>query len=186
MRTDKELFYNYLAQTSIKPLALEIERAEGSYIYDIRGKAYLDFISGISVSNLGHRHPKVIEAIKKQLDKYMHLMVYGEYVENPQVRLAQKICAYLPEQLHSVYYVNSGAEAIEGAIKLARKYTGRPQIIAFKNAYHGSTSGALSIMGNEKLKLQFRPLLPGIKFIEFNNYDDLKKINKLAGEKLIK
>jgi len=177
MRTDKELFYTYLAQTSPKPLSLEINKADGIYLYDKYGKAYIDFISGISVSNIGHRHPKVIEVIKKQLDDYMHLMVYGEYIESPQVQLAHKLCSFLPEQLNRVYFVNSGAEAVEGAIKLAKKYTGRHQIIAFKNAYHGSTAGALSLMGNEKLKIPFRPLLPGIQFIEFNNFNDLKKIN---------
>ena len=178
MRPEKEFFYKYLAQTSPAPLALEIERAEGSYIFDVYGKKYIDFISGISVSNVGHCHPKVVEAIKSQAEKYMHLMVYGEYVESPQVLFAKRICDFLPDYLNSVYFVNSGAEAVEGAIKLAKKYTGRYEIIAFKNAYHGSTNGALSIMGNEKLKTSFRPLLPGINFLDYNNFDDLKRISK--------
>jgi len=177
MRPDKALFYKYLAQTSPAPLALEIEKAEGSYLFDIDGKKYIDFISGISVSNVGHRHPKVIEAAKNQLDKYMHLMVYGEYIENPQVQFAKRICDFLPDYLNSVYFVNSGAEAIEGAIKLVKKHTGRYEIMAFKNAYHGSTHGALSIMGNEKFKQPFRPLLPGINFLNFNNFNDLNKIS---------
>jgi len=178
MRPEKEFFYRYLAQTSPAPLALEIERAEGSYLFDVFGKKYIDFVSGISVSNVGHCHPKVVEAIKSQVDKYMHLMVYGEYVESPQVQYAKRICDLLPDNLNSVYFVNSGAEAIEGAIKLAKKYTGRYEIIAFKNAYHGSTIGAMSIMGNEKLKKAFRPLLPGVRFLEYNNFDDLNKISK--------
>ena len=178
MRPEKEFFYRYLAQTSPAPLALEIERAEGSYMFDVYGKKYIDFISGISVSNIGHCHPKVVEAIKNQVEKYMHLMVYGEYVESPQVQFAKRICDFLPDYLNSVYFVNSGAEAIEGAIKLAKKFTGRHEVIAFKNAYHGSTSGALSVMGSEKLKQAFRPLLPGIGFLNFNNFDDLNKISK--------
>lgn len=181
MRPEKALFYKYLAQTSPAPLALEIEKAEGSYLFDVDGKKFIDFISGISVSNVGHRHPKVIKATKNQLDKYMHLMVYGEYIESPQVQFARRICDFLPEYLNSVYFVNSGAEAIEGAMKLAKKHTGRYEIIAFKKAYHGSTQGALSIMGNEKLKQPFRPLLPDIKFFNFNDFDDLNKIsNKTA------
>jgi len=177
MRRDKNLFYKYLAQTSPFPLALEIVKAKGSYLYDSKGNKFLDFISGISVSNIGHGHQKVINAIKKQASQYMHLMVYGEYVQAPQVRLAEKICTFLPHHLNTVYYVNSGAEAVEGAIKLAKIYTGRHEIISFKNAYHGSTHGALSLMGNEKLKEPYRPLLPGIKFIEFNNLIDLDKIS---------
>lgn len=177
MRPEKTLFYKYLAQTSPAPLALEIERAEGSYLFDVYGKKYIDFISGISVSNVGHSHPKVVEAIKNQADKYMHLMVYGEYVESPQVQLAKRLCDFLPDYLNSVYFVNSGAEAIEGAIKLSKKHTGRYEIMAFKNAYHGSTNGALSLMGNEKLKQPFRPLLPGVKFLNFNSFDDLNKIS---------
>ncbi len=176
MFTQRQLFLNHLAQTSETPLALEIEKAEGIYLYDVFGKRYLDLISGISVSNIGHRHPKVISAIKDQLDKYLHLMVYGEYVQSPQVLLAKLLSENLPPALSSVYFVNSGSEAIEGAMKLAKRFTGRTEIISFKNAYHGSTQGSLSIMGNEEFKNSFRPLLPDTKQIEFNNSDDLKQI----------
>lgn len=177
MLTERALFYQYLAQTSPEPLALEIVRAKGLYLYDAKGRKYMDFISGISVSNVGHRHPQVVTAIKEQLGKYMHLMVYGEYIESPQVKLAEAICKMLSSDLNSVYFVNSGAEAIEGAMKLAKRVSGRNGIIACKNAYHGSTQGALSIMGDEKLKVSFRPLLPGIRFIKFNDEEDLKLIN---------
>ncbi len=177
MLPERTLFYKYLAQTSPEPLALEIVRAKGLYLYDVKGRRYMDFISGISVSNVGHRHPHVIKAIKEQLGKYMHLMVYGEYIESPQVKLAEGICKLLPKQLNSVYFVNSGAEAIEGAMKLAKRVTGRNGIIACKNAYHGSTQGALSLMGDERLKVHFRPLLPGVRFITFNNEEDLNRIN---------
>jgi acetylornithine/succinyldiaminopimelate/putrescine aminotransferase len=176
MLTQRQLFLNHLAQTSETPLALEIEKAEGVYLYDVSGKRYLDLISGISVSNIGHRHPKVIAAIKDQLDKYMHLMVYGEYIQSPQVQLAKLLSEHLPKNLSSVYFVNSGSEAIEGAMKLAKRFTGRTEIISFKNGYHGSTQGSLSIMGNEEFKNAFRPLLPDTKQIEFNTVDDLKHV----------
>ncbi|MFY9310371.1 MAG: aspartate aminotransferase family protein [Bacteroidia bacterium] len=181
MLTNRQLFFNHLAQTSETPLALEIEKAEGIYLFDTYGKKYIDLISGISVSNVGHRHPKVLSAIQQQLDKYMHLMVYGEYVQSPQVRLAKRLSEYLPESLSSVYFVNSGSEAVEGSMKLAKRFTGRTEIISFKNAYHGSTQGSLSIMGNEEFKSAFRPLLPDTRQIRFNNTDDLKYItNKTA------
>lgn len=157
---------------------LEIIKADGVELTDVNGKKYIDLISGISVSNVGHRHPQVVEAIKKQLDQYMHLMVYGEFIQTPQTELAKTLCDHLPRNLNSCYFVNSGAEAIEGAIKLAKRFTGRTEIIAFKNAYHGSTHGALSIMGNEYFKNAFRPLLPGISFLEFNNKSDLKNITE--------
>ena len=176
MLTQRQLFFNHIAQTSELPLALEIEKAEGVYLYDVSGKRYIDLISGISVSNIGHRHPKVIAAIKDQLDKYMHLMVYGEYIQSPQVQFAKLLSEHLPSTLSSVYFVNSGSEAIEGAMKLAKRFTGRTEIISFKNGYHGSTQGSLSIMGNEEFKNAFRPLLPDTKQIEFNNSDDLKLI----------
>lgn len=178
MLTQRQLFLNHVAQTSETPLALEIEKAEGVYLTDISGKRYIDLISGISVSNVGHRHPKVVEAIKQQLDKYMHLMVYGEYVQTPQVRFAEKLISLLPSDLASVYFTNSGAEAVEGALKLAKRFTGRLQIVAFKNSYHGSTHGALSVMGNEVFKQSYRPLLPGVRFINFNNTNDLDFINE--------
>jgi acetylornithine/N-succinyldiaminopimelate aminotransferase len=177
MLTHRQLFLNHIAQTSPAPLLLEFERAEGMYMYDTEGKQYLDLISGISVNNIGHRHPKVISAIKEQLDKYMHLMVYGEFVQSPQVKFAELLTYNLPSSLNSVYFTNSGSEAIEGALKLAKRFTGRTEIIACKNAYHGSTQGALSIMGNEDFKSAFRPLLPDVRFITFNKIEDIKLIS---------
>jgi acetylornithine/succinyldiaminopimelate/putrescine aminotransferase len=176
MLSQRQLFLNHIAQTSETPLALEIEKAEGVYLFDTSGKKYIDLISGISVSNVGHSHPKVIAAIKEQLDKYMHVMVYGEYVQSPQVQLAKALADNLPSNLSSVYFVNSGSEAIEGAMKLGKRFTRRTEIISFKNAYHGSTQGSLSIMGNEEFKNAFRPLLPDTKQIEFNNFSHLKEI----------
>jgi acetylornithine/N-succinyldiaminopimelate aminotransferase len=178
MLTLRQLFLANNAQTTDFPLLLEFERAEGVYMYDKQGKAYLDLISGIGVSNLGHSNPHVINAIKDQVDKYMHLMVYGEYVQTPQVRFAEKLASLLPANLSSVYFVNSGAEAVEGALKLAKRYTGRSQIVACHNSYHGSTQGALSVMGNEEYKQAYRPLLPGINFIRFNHIDDLQLITE--------
>lgn len=176
MISQRELFIKHVAQTSPFPLSLEIEKAEGCYLYDASGKQYLDLISGISVCNLGHRHPNVVKAIKEQADKYMHVMVYGEYIQSPQVQLAALLSSLLPSSLQSVYFVNSGAEAIEGAIKLAKRSTGRTELISFKNSYHGSTHGALSLMGDERLKQPFRPLLPGVRHLEFNNLNDLNSI----------
>src|SRR5476651_1048384 len=152
MPTLRQLFLANNAQTTNFPLLLEFEHAKGVYMYDKAGKAYLDLISGIGVSNLGHSNPHVINAIKIQLDKYMHLMVYGEYVQTPQVRFAEKLVSVLPADLNSVYFVNSGAEAVEGALKLAKRYTSRTGIISCYNSYHGSTQGALSVMGNEEYK----------------------------------
>jgi acetylornithine/succinyldiaminopimelate/putrescine aminotransferase len=174
--TERELFFRYLGLPSHQPMGLEIERAEGLYIYDKSGKKYLDLVSGISVSNIGHRHPAVILAIEDQLKKYLHLNVYGEFIQTPQVKLAEKLVSLLPSALNSVYLVNSGSEAIEGALKLAKRFTGRTEVIAFNNAYHGSTMGALSILGNETLKNAFRPLIPGTRFLEFNDFTDLEKI----------
>ena len=173
---NRQLFYNFLGQTSQAPLAIEIERAEGLYMYGPDGKEYLDLISGISVSNVGHCHPEVVKAVKKQAETYMHLMVYGEFVQSPQVQLAQFLTQNLPEKLDNVFLVNSGSEAIEGAMKLAKRSTGRSEIIAFKNAYHGSTQGSLSIMGDESMKNAFRPLLPDIRFLEYNNIEQLAQI----------
>jgi acetylornithine/succinyldiaminopimelate/putrescine aminotransferase len=178
MLTNKNSFYRHLAQTSPEPLALEIQYAEGTYLYDINGKKYLDLISGISVSSTGHRHPEVIKAIKAQLDKHLHVMVFGEYIQEPQVKLAARLAELLPPRLDTSYFVNSGSEAVEGALKLAKRYTGRHEIIAFKNAYHGSTHGALSVTGSEALKQRFRPLLPSVKHLEFNNFNDLNLITK--------
>jgi acetylornithine/succinyldiaminopimelate/putrescine aminotransferase len=174
--SERDLFFRYLGLPSLQPLGLEIDRAEGLYLYEVSGKKYIDLVSGISVSNLGHRHPAVIQAIEDQLKKYLHLNVYGEFIQSPQVKLAQKLVSVLPSSLNSVYFVNSGSEAIEGAMKLAKRFTGRTEIAAFNNAYHGSTQGALSILGNESLKNAFRPLIPDIHFLEFNNLKDLERI----------
>jgi len=176
MPTLRQLFLANNAQTTNFPLLLEFERAEGIYMYDAAGKAHTDLISGIGVSSLGHGNPHVIAAIKQQVDKYMHLMVYGEYVQTPQVRFAEKLIAVLPENLQSVYFTNSGAEATEGALKLAKRFTGRQQVVACYNSYHGSTQGALSVMGNEEFKQAYRPLLPGVGFIRFNELADLHLI----------
>ena len=178
MLTNRQLFLLNVAQTSPSPRLLEIERADGIYLYDGQGNAFIDLISGFAVSNTGHRHPKVVEAIKKQLDLYMHLSVYGEFVQTPQVKLAEKLTSLLPAKLNSVYFTNSGTEATEGAMKLAKRYTGRSAILACKNSYHGSTQGALSLMGNEEYKQAYRPLLPDICFINFNNIADLQLITE--------
>ena len=178
MITNRQIFQNFIAQTSDEPLMLEIEKAEGIYMYTPEGKAYVDLISGVSVSNVGHRHPKVVAATKAQLDKYMHLMVYGEYIQTPQVKLAEAIVNLLPKRFESCYFVNSGSEANEGALKLAKRYTKRSKIVAFNKAYHGSTHGALSVLGNEDFKNAFRPLLPGVSFLDFNNADQLSQIDE--------
>jgi acetylornithine/N-succinyldiaminopimelate aminotransferase len=172
----RQLFLNHNAQTTRFPLLLEFDYAAGVYLYNTEGKNFLDLISGIGVSNVGHTHPKIVEAVKTQAEKYMHLMVYGEYVQAPQVYYAQRLASLLPSTLQSIYFVNSGTEAIEGALKLAKRHTGRSQIVAFNNSYHGSTHGALSVMGNEEYKQAYRPLLPGVKFIGFNEKDDLAMI----------
>lgn len=172
----KALFKQVNAQTSPLPINLEIIKAKDIYLYDIDGKQYMDLISGIAVSNIGHCNNNVIKAIEHQINQYMHLMVYGEYVLAPQVQLAKALVDILPEKLDNVYFVNSGSEAVETAVKLAKRYTGRPKIAAFKNAYHGSSMGALSLMGNEYFKQAFRPLIPGIIHLNFNNTEDLKQI----------
>ena len=175
-------FFKHQAQTTPHPLAMQVERAEGSFIYDTKGKAYLDFVAGVSACSLGHRHPKVVKAIKDQLDRYLHVMVYGEYVQEPVVTLAKKLAQALPHPLDTTYFTNSGTEAIEGAIKLARRVTGRSELIAAHKAYHGSTMGSLSLMGFEERKSAFRPLIPHARFIEFNSKKDLERItNKTAG-----
>jgi len=171
--TLRQLFLNNVAQTSDFPLAIEIEKAEGIYLYGKKGEKYIDLIAGIGVSNIGHRHPKVVQAIKDQADKYLHLMVYGEYIQSPQVLLAHTLTSLLPPTLNTVYFVNSGAEATEGALKLAKRFTGRSEIIACHNSYHGSTHGALSVMGNEDFKQAFRPLLPDIQFVHFGSWSDI-------------
>jgi acetylornithine/succinyldiaminopimelate/putrescine aminotransferase len=176
--TQRELFLHHIAQTSQSPLALEIIRAEGALLLDANGKKYIDLIGGISVANVGHRHPKVIEAIQKQLDAYLHIMVYGEFIEIPQVQYAKLLTEHLPDSLNSVYFTNSGAEATEGAVKLAKRFTNRTQIIAFNNSYHGSTQGALSLIGSEYWRNAFRPLLPGILHYDYNSFEAVNAINE--------
>ncbi|MCF6223404.1 MAG: aspartate aminotransferase family protein [Flavobacteriaceae bacterium] len=174
----KSDFFKYQAQTSPNPLAIEIKKASGCYIYDIHNKKYLDFIAGVSANTLGHNHPKIVGAIKKQVDTYLHVMVYGEFIQKPQVELSKLLSNHLPKNLNSVYLTNSGTEAIEGALKLAKRVTGRYEIIAAKNSYHGNTMGAMSVCGLEQQNSAFRPLIPGTKFITFNNLKDLNKISK--------
>jgi acetylornithine/succinyldiaminopimelate/putrescine aminotransferase len=173
----RNLFLQHVAQTSDIPPMLEIKKAEGVYITDIHNKKYLDLISGIAVSNTGHCHPKVVKAIQEQAETYMHVMVYGEFVQSPQVLYAEKLVSLLPKHLNSVYFVNSGNEANDGAVKLAKRATGRTEIIYFENAYHGSGQGSLSLMGSEYFKQAYRPLVPGSKMIRYNHFDDLNKIS---------
>jgi putrescine aminotransferase len=175
---NRQLFLSHLAQTTDFPLMIEIEKAEGIYMYGPEGKSYMDLISGIGVSNVGHRHPRVIQAIQDQLDKYLHLMVYGEYVQSPQVKLAKALCETLPPSLDNVYLVNSGSEAVEGALKLAKRYTNRRGIVSCINAYHGSSHGSLSVGGNEIFKRAYRPLLPGITNVLYGSFEQLKAITE--------
>ena len=178
MLTNRQIFFQHLALPSQMPLGLEVERAEGIYMYSPEGKRYIDLVSGVCVNNLGHRHPAIVRAVKDQLDNYMHLMVYGEMIQTPQVKLAQRLTDLLPRNLNSVYLVNSGSEAIEGALKLAKRFTGRTEIIGFKNSYHGGTHGALTMLGNEEMKYAYRPLLPDVRFLQFNNKEDLFQITE--------
>jgi acetylornithine/succinyldiaminopimelate/putrescine aminotransferase len=174
--TNRQLFLQHVGQTSEAPLALEIVKAEGCKLFDVNGKEHIDLIGGISVCNIGHKHPKVVEAIKKQADDYLHIMVYGELVQSPQVKYATALSKHLPTALNSVFFTASGSEATEGAMKLAKRFTGRTQIISFKNSYHGSTQGALSIMGDEYWRNAFRPLLPNTMQLNYNSFDDLENI----------
>jgi acetylornithine/N-succinyldiaminopimelate aminotransferase len=178
MNTAKDIFKKHQAQTFPFPSCLEIESAKGSYIYDVNGTAYLDFVAGVSANTLGHSNPIISNAVKEQLDKYSHVMVYGEYIQSPQYKLAQLLADHLPENLNSTYFVNSGAEAIEGSMKLAKRATGRSEIISCKDSYHGSTQGALSIMGNEEHKAKYRPLLPNCNTITYNDENSLENISK--------
>ncbi|PZX54751.1 aspartate aminotransferase family protein [Algoriphagus chordae] len=182
---NRQLFLKHLAQTTDFPLMIEVEKAEGIYLYGPQGEKYIDLISGIGVSNVGHRHPKVLEAIHGQLDKYLHLMVYGEYVQSPQSLLAKELCDILPDKLDNVYLVNSGSEAIEGALKLAKRYTGKPNLISCVNAYHGSSHGALSVGGNEIFKQAYRPLLPGVSHINYGEITDLESIDSNTAAVLV-
>ncbi|HCO20964.1 MAG TPA: aspartate aminotransferase family protein [Flavobacteriaceae bacterium] len=174
----KQEFFKYQAQTTPYAAGFEVEKAEGSYIYGKDGRAYLDFVAGVSANTLGHSHPKVVNAIKEQTDKYLHVMVYGEYAQEKPVELCKLLAEATPEPLEVTYLVNSGAEAIDGALKLAKRHTGREEIISMKNSYHGNTHGALSVSGNEFHKREFRPLLPMISFIDFNNEEEFSKITE--------
>ena len=178
MFSERQLFLRHVAQTSESPLMLEIERAEGLYLFDKNGKRYMDLIAGISVSILGHRHPEVQKAIQNQLEKYWHTLVYGEFILSPQVQLATLLSKHLPTTLNAVYFTNSGTEAIEGAMKLAKRVTGRKHFIAAYDAYHGSTQGAMSLNSSAYFTKAYKPLLPNIDWIRYNNFDDLKKITK--------
>jgi len=174
----REIFLKHISATSPFPMMFEIGKAQGTLLWDIKGKEYIDLIGGISVANTGHRHPKVISAIKNQLDNYLHVMVYGEYISTPQCKYAEKITSLLPSKLQSVYFTNSGAEAIEGSMKLAKRVTNRTKMIAFNQAYHGSTQGALSLIGSEYWRQAYRPLLPDIYHGNFNDANIINEIDK--------
>ncbi|MBK7853655.1 MAG: aspartate aminotransferase family protein [Bacteroidetes bacterium] len=176
MINHRSLFLQYMAQTSPAPIGIEITKAEGSFLFDAAGKKYIDLISGITVCSLGHNHPKINAAIKKQVDTYTHIMVYGELIQSPQTLLAQKLSSLLPQNLNCTYFTNSGAEAIDGALKLSRRFTGKYEIVAFKNSYHGSSTGPLSLMSDEYFTSPFKPLLPGVKFLDFNKVNQLENI----------
>lgn len=178
MISQRELFLRHVGQTSDAPLGIEAEKAKGIYIFDRKGKKYIDLVSGVSVSNVGHGHPKIIKAVKAQAERYMHLMVYGEYIQSPQVEYARMLSDVLPKSLNAVYFVNSGSEANEAAMKLAKRHTGRQEIIAFRNAYHGSTHGAMSLMSDSYFTQAYRPLVPGIKFTDYNNAEQLSAITE--------
>jgi acetylornithine/succinyldiaminopimelate/putrescine aminotransferase len=178
MLTTRQLFLQHLALPSSYPLSIEIERAEGIYMFSPDGKKYVDLVSGVCVNNLGHHHPAIVKAVNEQVEKYMHLMVYGEMIQSPQVKLATKFAEVLPSKLNSTYFVNSGSEAVDGALKLAKKFTGRTELVGFNDTYHGSTHGAFSMLGNEEMKFAYRPLLPDLRFLRFNNFDDLSQITE--------
>lgn len=185
MQNKRESFFNFQAQTTGHPVAIEVEKAEGIYIYDSSGKKYTDMVSGIAVANVGHRHPHIIKAIKDQCDKYLHVMPYGEFIQEPQSRLAEMLAQILPGNLNCSYFVNSGTEANEAALKLAKRYTGRRKIVSCNKAYHGSTHGSLSVSGNEVKKYAFRPLLPEVYFMDFNNEQDLSIIDEKTAAVII-
>ncbi|MEX0994516.1 MAG: aspartate aminotransferase family protein [Balneolaceae bacterium] len=174
----KTSFYEHVAQTSDSPMGLEVDRAEGCYIYTTDGKKYVDLISGIAVSSLGHRHPSVIKAIREQIDRHLHVMVYGEFIQRPQSAFAKLLCDQLPDPLSRVYFVNSGTEANEGALKLAKKYTGRSKLVSFNNSYHGDSHGSLSVTGRKVYRDPYLPLLPDVHFLEFNHPEQLEEIDE--------
>lgn len=178
IRTARDIFFAHQAQTTPKPIGLEVKKARGSYIIDKDNKKYLDFVAGVSACTLGHSHPKVIRAVRRQMRKYLHVMVYGEFVQDEPVQLVKLLADQLPEQLSCIYLTNSGTEGIEGALKLAKRATGRQRIISANNAYHGNTQGAMSVMGYEERKRAYRPLIPGTSYIQFNDIGDLKQINE--------
>ena len=181
MSNDKR-FLELLGQTNQSPYLIDVDRAEGIYIYDKSGKPYMDMIAGVAVNNIGHNHPKVVKALKEQIDRHLHVMVYGEYIQDAQLLFAERLTSLLPDNLNCVYTVNSGTEAIEAALKLAKRVTGRTELISFRGSYHGSTHGAMSVSGNEVKKQAFRPLLPDVRFLKFNSIDDLQHITeKTAG-----
>lgn len=171
-------FLSFQGQTNQTPYLIEVDRADGLYIYDKKGKAFMDMIAGVSVNNIGHNHPKVTSALKSQIDRHLHVMVYGEYVQDSQLEFSKRLCSFLPSQLNTVYPVNSGTEANEAALKLAKRITNRTELISFRGSYHGSTHGSMSVSGNETKKQAFRPLLPDIQFLEFNSIDDLVRITE--------
>jgi acetylornithine/N-succinyldiaminopimelate aminotransferase len=180
--SQRDFFLSHLGQTTPYPFLVEVERAEGIYIYDKQGKSYMDMISGVAVNNIGHRHPKVVSALKNQIDRYLHVMVYGEFIQDSQQLLVKELLEVLPESLDGVYVVNSGTEAIEAALKLAKRVTGRMELISFRGSYHGSTHGSMSVSGNEVKKQAFRPLLPDVQFLKHNELIDLERITeKTAG-----
>jgi acetylornithine/succinyldiaminopimelate/putrescine aminotransferase len=175
--TNRQYFFQHLAQTSNKPIGIEVASAKGIHIKDVKGETFVDMISGFSVCNIGHSHPLVIKAIQEQVEKYMHVIVYGEFIQSPQVQYAKALISLLPDSLSAVYFTNSGAEATEGAMKLAKRVTGRTRVVSFEGAYHGSTQGALSIMGDEYFKNAFRPLLPDTLQLRYNNFEDIELID---------
>ena len=176
--TIRHIFFAHQAQTTAQPIGLEVKKARGSYIIDKDNRKYLDFVAGVSACTLGHSHPKVIRAVRRQMKKYLHVMVYGEFVQDEPVQLVKLLADHLPEQLSCTYLTNSGTEGIEGALKLAKRATGRQRIISANNAYHGNTQGAMSVMGYEERKRAYRPLIPGTSFIQFNDVRDLEQINE--------
>ena len=177
-QTIRQSYYKHVGLTSPEPMAFEVKKAEGIYLFDGKGNKYIDLISGISVSSLGHGNPAIIEAVQKQAEMYMHTMVYGEHIQNPQVKFAELLCSHLPEKLNNVFYVNSGTEAVEGAMKLAKRVSGRYEFVACRNAYHGSTHGSQSLMDSAYFSGPYQPFLPGIKFIDYDNIDSLDIITK--------
>lgn len=180
--SNSEDFLKYQGQTNQSPYLIEIDKAKGSFIFTPTGKSYLDMIAGVAVNNIGHNHPKVVAAIKKQVDKHLHVMVYGEYIQAAQLDFSKRLASLLPDPLNCVYTVNSGTEANEAALKLAKRVTGRTELVSFRGSYHGSTHGSMSVSGNETKKEAYRPLLPDVRFLEFNNIQDLEQItNKTAG-----